>query len=206
VGAADFYDWLELGCLLRQGAVQMGQPRQQAVFDLERGGDMHGGREGVVGRLAAVDVVVGVNRRLVAALATENFVGAVGDDLVGVHVGLRAGAGLPHHQRKIIVEFTVDDFLRRLIDRLGDLFFQLAERQIGPRGGLFLDAERAYQRQRHTLVADGEVLHAALGLGAPVFIGRNLDLAHGVGFDANVTRHIWVSLVVARIIVVTARR
>ena len=70
---------------------------------------------------------------------SEQEVGPVGDDLVGVHVRLRARAGLPDDQRKIVIEFTVDDFLRRLIDGAGNVLFQLAERQIGPRCRLFLN-------------------------------------------------------------------
>jgi NADPH:quinone reductase-like Zn-dependent oxidoreductase len=37
--------------------------------------------------------------------------GAVGDDLVGVHVGLGAAAGLPHHQREVVVELAGDDLV-----------------------------------------------------------------------------------------------
>ena len=38
------------------------------------------------------------------------------------------------------------------------------------------------------LAADAEVLHAALGLGAPVAVRRDRDLAHGVVFDAGIHR------------------
>ena len=55
----------------------------------------------VVRRLAHIDVIVGMDRRLGAELAAELFVGAVGDHLVDVHVGLGAGAGLPDHQREM---------------------------------------------------------------------------------------------------------
>ena len=37
----------------------------------------------------------GMDRPLHADLAAEQLAGAVGDHLVGVHVGLRAGPGLP---------------------------------------------------------------------------------------------------------------
>ena len=40
-------------------------------------------------------MVIRVNRRFRAKWLTEYFVRAVGDDFVGVHVGLGAGAGLP---------------------------------------------------------------------------------------------------------------
>ena len=83
-----------------------------------------------------------MDRRFVATLATENFVGTVGNDLVGVHVGLGARTGLPNHKREMVVELALDNFLRRFIDRLGDLFLELAEREISAYGGLFLYAKR----------------------------------------------------------------
>ena len=56
-----------------------------------------------------------------AQLFTGKLVGAVGDDLVGVHVGLRAGARLPDHQREMVVQFAVDDLGGGLLDD-GELF------------------------------------------------------------------------------------
>ena len=43
--------------------------------------------------------------------------GDTGDHFVDVHVRLRAAAGLPDEQRKVRVERTGDDFVRRLIER-----------------------------------------------------------------------------------------
>ena len=60
-----------------------------------------------------------MDRRFRAERAAEQLVGAVGDHLVDVHVGLGAGAGLPHDQRELIVELAVDDLLRGLDDGLG---------------------------------------------------------------------------------------
>ena len=42
--------------------------------------------------------------------------GAIGDDFVGVHVGLRAAAGLPDAQREMVVELAGDDFVGGLRD------------------------------------------------------------------------------------------
>ena len=69
-------------CLQRRGEAV--DRRQQVVVDLAERGQVHGGGEDVVGRLAHVDVVVGV--RPVA--------GEVGDHLVGVHVRRGARPGL----------------------------------------------------------------------------------------------------------------
>ena len=70
---------------------------------LHSGGDVHGGGVGVVAALALVDVIVGVDGRLAAELSAEQLDGAVGDDLVGVHVGLGAGPRLPDHQREVVI-------------------------------------------------------------------------------------------------------
>ena len=89
--------------LAQQRRVQVLEGRDQLAHRLLAGGDVHGGREGVVRGLAAVDVVVGVHGRLAAALPAQQLVGPVGDDLVGVHVGLGAGAGLPDDERELVV-------------------------------------------------------------------------------------------------------
>jgi hypothetical protein len=47
-------------------------------------------------------MVVGVNGLLGAHGATEDLDSTVGDDLVGVHVGLGTGAGLPDNQREVV--------------------------------------------------------------------------------------------------------
>ena len=148
-------------------------------------GDVHRGREGVVGRLAAVDVVVRVHRRLAAERRAEQLVGPIRDHLVRVHVGLGAGAGLPHHQREMLVQPAVRDLLGSARDRVGEVRLQAAVLAIDQRRRELDDAERAHQRQRHGLGADPEVLQAALGLRAPIAIRRHLDRAKGVGLDAH---------------------
>ena len=51
---------------------------------------MHGGREAIIRRLAEIDVIVWMDRMFGAARRAEEFIGAVGNDLVDIHVGLRA--------------------------------------------------------------------------------------------------------------------
>ena len=94
-----------------QGVAQALDRRDEPVHDLLGGGDVHGGRERVVRRLRHVDVVVGVDRLLAAQLAAGQLDGAVGDDLVGVHVRLGAAAGLPDAERELVVELPVDDLV-----------------------------------------------------------------------------------------------
>ena len=44
--------------------------------------------------------------RVVSVTQQIDFNGAVGNHLVGIHVGLSAGPGLPNYQRKVVIEFN----------------------------------------------------------------------------------------------------
>jgi hypothetical protein len=118
---------------------------------------MHRGREAVVRRLAHVDVIVRVHRRLGARLGAEQLVRARGNHLVDVHVGLGTRSGLPHGKRKVVVELAVDDLLRRAHDRLAAPGIERAERVVHLGGRALDDAERMDERDRHAFVADTEI-------------------------------------------------
>ena len=129
-------------------------------------------------------MVVGVHRVLGAEDAAKEFDGPVGDDLVGVHVGLGARSRLPDDQGEVGVQGPRRYFVGGTHDGVGDGGLQLAQGHIDGRCCFFLDAERAEHRSRHGLGADGEILQAALSLGAPITVGRDRDLAQAVAFDA----------------------
>ncbi len=114
---------------------------------------------------------------------------AVRDDLVGVHVRLRAAAGLPDDQREMSVELASDDLVGRAHDEIALGRVELAEVLVGEGRRLLDDAEGPDDRAPEAVAADLEVLQAALRLGAPVPVGPDLDLAHAVRFDAHV--HGW---------------
>jgi hypothetical protein len=63
-------------------------------------------------------VVVGVDGLLGAHLASEDLNGTVGDNLVGVHVGLSAGTGLPDDEREVVKELALGDLSGSLLDSL----------------------------------------------------------------------------------------
>ena len=125
-----------------------------------------------------------MNRLLGAEFAAEHLVGAVGDHLVQVHVGLRARAGLPDHQREMIVELAVDHLLRGAGDGGGAARIEQAELAVGFCGSELDDAERMDERHRHAVLADAEILPAALGLRAPITIGGDVDRTETVGLAA----------------------
>jgi len=72
---------------------------------------MHHGGKRVVGRLRHVDVVVRVDGGFRSEFAAEKTDCAVGDDFVDVHVELGARASLPYHEREVLVQFALGDFL-----------------------------------------------------------------------------------------------
>ena len=81
-------------------------------------------------------MVIGVHGGLGAHGAAREFDGAVGDDLVGVHVRLRARAGLEDDQREVVVELAGDDLVAGLRDVVRDVGGQLA--QLGVAAGVDL--------------------------------------------------------------------
>ena len=170
--------------LVVERVAQLLQRRDEPVHDLLGAGDVHGRRIGVVRRLAHVDVVVGVHGLLGALLPAEHLDGAVGDHLVGVHVGLRARARLPDGEREVLVELAFGHFLSRLDDGLADLRVEPAERHVGLGGRPLDDAERAHDRQRLLFPADFEIAERALSLCAPILVGGDLEGAEGVGLGA----------------------
>ncbi len=115
VGSAGLDDAVELGFLVAERRGERLQRGKQVLLDGFEGGDVHGRRNHVVGRLAEVDVVVRVDDAVTDALA-HNLRGAVGDDLVGVHVRRRARPGLEHVDGELVVELAGDDFVGGLDD------------------------------------------------------------------------------------------
>ena len=97
VGATDFDNGGKGFGFFVQCVAQGFYRRNKVAVDFNRGGDVDGGRERVVGRLRVVYMVVGMNGLVRRQTCTGDFVGAVCQHFVHVHIGLRAGAGLPNH-------------------------------------------------------------------------------------------------------------
>ena len=95
VRSADLDDGLERLPLRLESIAQGADARDEVLDDRRGDGHVERRRERVVAGLAAVDVVVGVDRLLATPRAGGQLIGPAGDDLVDVHVRLRARAGLP---------------------------------------------------------------------------------------------------------------
>lgn len=119
VGTADLDDAGELARLACDTDPQDGERGSQVAHDLLQDGDVHHRGEAVVGGLGPVEVVVRMDRRPRPRGLPEQLVGPVGDHLVRVHVGLRAGPGLPDRQGKVRVEAALPHLAGGLLDGAG---------------------------------------------------------------------------------------
>ena len=142
-------------------------------------GDVQGSGEGVVGALGQVHVVVGVEQVL-----PRLEVAPPGDDLVAVHVGLGAAAGLPDGQGEVPRQLPGQDGLASPLDQGEAPVIQLAQLVVGGGAGLLQNGEGLDEVGGHLLLPDGEVFQAPLGLGAPELVRWDGHLAHGVVFHA----------------------
>ena len=158
-GLDDGPEFLRLGL---QRGMELSQSGGKVLFDRCQRSDVNGRGDDVVGGLAHVDVVVGVDEA-VATVAAEQLRGAVRDDLVGVGVGGRAGTGLEDVQHKVFVERAVDHFIRRRHDGAAKGAVEQAQLDVGLGGSLLDEGQGANEAPWKTEVADGKVEDCAHG-------------------------------------------
>jgi hypothetical protein len=151
------------------------------------GGHVHRRRVGVVGRLAQVHMVVGVQVAVVAACVAQKFQRAVGDDLVRVHVRRCAGAALDHIHHKRLVQLPGDDLPAGGDDRPGALVVEQAQFLVGRGGGGLDHGQRPDQVHvgAQRLAGDREILHGTQRVHAPVGVIGDLAVADQVVFGAH---------------------
>jgi hypothetical protein len=130
LGAAHFDHGAEFQGLWRAGFLEFGQ-RVEQLPGGEDGAELHRGGVDVVGGLGEVHVVVGVQPGVVALGVAKDFQGAVGDDLVGVHVRRRSGAALDDVHHELVAEFAGQDVLAGLFDGVGAFGVQESEFAVG---------------------------------------------------------------------------
>ena len=138
--------------------------------------------ENVVGGLAAVHMVVGVDQRIIALFAAQQLDGAVGNDLVGVHVQAGARAALDRVHDKGVVQLTCGDLAAGLHDGVRHLFVQQADLVVGDGGSFFDLGNGVYDLRMHGQAGDVKVLRGAQGLHAVVDVAGEGALADGVVF------------------------
>ncbi|MCY1549700.1 hypothetical protein D9M68_858830 [compost metagenome] len=115
---------------------------------------------------------------------TQQFARTVGQNLIQVHVGLRARPGLPDHQREFAGVPSGDNFVGSRHDGVRPVGVQRSQRLIHHGTGPLDLGQRTNQLGRHALARDREVRQRALRLCAPQAVCGHFDGAHAVGFDA----------------------
>ncbi len=172
VGAAHHDDRFETHGRIGQRVAQPLESWVEGVLDPVDNRQVDDGGNDVVAGLPAVDVIVGMHRFAAATAAAGEFVGAPRDDLVGVHVGLGAAAGLEHHQGKLRVKpalLHLPGSAHQRGEYVG-VEVELAQLRVDlSRGGL----EQPEGRDDRPPPDEGrppdvEVFEAALGLRAPI--------------------------------------
>jgi len=144
LGTADLEQAGKLLGLGGEPGLQLGQCLEQLSGEQVHG-EFDGGRVDVVGALAAVDVIQGVQVPVVARSSSKPFERQVGDDLVGVHVGGRTGAALDHVDDELLVPPAGAQVLARPDDRVGFALLEQAEVAVGHGSGLLDTGERGDQ-------------------------------------------------------------
>ena len=130
--------------------------------------------------MTKIDVIVRMDGDHGAERLAQNLVGAVCDNLIGVHVGLCAGAGLPDDKGEMVGEFSGCDLTRGPEDCPAALFIKDTKVDIGERRCLFLQAKGFDDGWRHFFGPYGEIPQTTLCLGAPVAVGGHGNPAHGI--------------------------
>ena len=152
--------------------------RDELRVNREHCGHVHRRREGVVRGLGHIDMIVRVDIQLRMIMHRDMC-----DHLVHIHVGLRAGAGLPYLQRELLRVFAVADIVAGIGDCLCLRLRKFAEGVVrGRRRGL-QHRKGVNHLARDRLRADAEILQRTLGLRAPEMLCRHTDLTHSVMFD-----------------------
>src|SRR6476659_8697112 len=182
VGAADLDDLHPFGGLRRDLAAQRGHAGDQRVVDRGDCSNVHRGGEGVVAALAHVHVVVRSHRLLAAQLAAQKLDGAIGQDLVDVHIALGARTGLPDIERELVIKLARYRLVGRLDDRFGTPWLQPPGLFVDHRACLLDQTVGSVYPDGHVVVADREVLQRALRLRAPVLVSGDVDVAEAVEF------------------------
>ena len=181
MGAAGLDDVPELSGLGIKGGLGALEGGDEIGLDFGKGREVHCCGDDVVGGLALVYVVVGMDDTG-ADVASHDLGGSVGDDLVGVHISRGAGAGLEDVEDEMVVKLAVDDFLGGLDDGVFLVGFQQAEAGVDLGGGELYQAEGSDEGTGEPQVTDGEVEDGPHGRSAVVGVGGDLHRAHGVFF------------------------
>ena len=131
-------------------------------------------------------MVIGMDVVVLAQAAAHDLVGAVGNDLVGVHVGRGAGAALDGVHDELVMQLAGHDFLGSLDNGVADLLVHQAGGMVGDGAGLLQTGQHVDLHGMHHVAGDGVIQLAAQRLHAVVSGSRDFQSADGVGFETEI--------------------
>ena len=182
--ARHLQDVLVLLCLLFQLRRQIVERRCQLV-SLVRQTDLDRRRESVIRRLRHIGMIVRRDDVIAALRLTEDFERAVRQDFVHVHVDRCARAALNRIDGELVDEFSVDDLLRRLDERVADALIQPSRLHVRLRCCLLHLGERLNEVNIEPTARDAEVLYSTQRLHAVTNLIRHLEFAEKIMFLAH---------------------
>ena len=184
LGAAHGDDVVELVALFVERVFEFVELHEQSL-QRDVDGQPEARRVGVVGGLALVDVVVGVDDVVAPLGEAEVLEGEVGDDLVGVHVDAGARTALEQVGGELIEAAVIDqDLVARPNDRVGDVGGDGVDSPVGD-GRRLLHHDHAADELGDVVdggARDGEILDGAHCVHAVVGVRRYFPVAEEVGF------------------------
>ena len=185
LGTADLEDLGKLLAFLAESGDEGAEIRDKLeVGEIHAHVDCRGIR--VVGRLLGVDMIVGRAILIFPALVAHELESPVGNHLVGVHVGRRAGSALNHVDGELVEVLAVHDLAACLLDGLCLLVGEKAHLVVGAGRAHFGYGETLYEKRKIIEMesADLEILYATKGLDAIEGAFRHFDSAQKVGLLA----------------------
>ena len=188
VGAPGLHDVVELPALGGERVAQATERRFQAGHQIQRA-QPDRRRDHVVRGLRHVDVVVRMDGLVLPAFAAQQFVGAVREHLVAIHVVGRAGAGLIDVDHELVVVLAGQYLVGGGHDRVGQLRVEAAGFLVRQRRRLLDPHHRPHEFAQRLQPADREVLEGTLGLNAIIRIGRHVEWAEGILFGTSRGSH-----------------
>ena len=132
-----------------------------------------------------------MNVLVFAARTAQQLRGAIGDDLVAVHVKADARAGLEDVDGEVLVPFAALHLFGGIDDCAGGFVVDQPELAIGHCRRFLHHGDSADQRAMRVLAADGKVLHGTGRLDAVINVAGNFFVAERILLDARRLLIIW---------------
>ena len=150
------------------------------ILQQAKGSHLACSRNDVVGGLAAVYMVVGMYDGVIALLAAQKLDGAVGDDLIGVHIDGGSGAALNRVHDEILMMLTGQNLVAGFHDGVGDLLVQQVNLAVCNSSSLFNISQAVDNLRMHIQSGDMEVLCSTQGLDAVIYVFRYVFGTDGI--------------------------